>query len=349
MARLRLLICLLTVIFAPPGTATAQQVQLKITLQLPIAGHLGANLLRFKLEVEKGSNGEIGVEIFDNSRLYKDNEALGAVASGAIEMASLPYQQFHKHLPAIDIFEQPFLMNFEALVRAATNPDSEMRRLLDRAVLEATGVRILWWQSYGSSVFFSKGGRHTRRPAGIVGQKVRVFGENMGNFTKYCGGVPLLISASKQYQAVKDGTVDIVMTGITGVDTRELWKVTDTITRTEHAALEFLVIINEKVWQSLSPTQQGVVLEASRTVEQELRGQVANIEAKAYAFARQKGMTIHDLSPDEVAEWRACSAPLVDDYMTSAGELASRLMSAYGRLRTAPCCNSGPEGAFYGR
>jgi C4-dicarboxylate-binding protein DctP len=338
---------LLIILLLPLRPAGAEPVQLRITLQLPTTSHLGVNLKRFKDEVEKASNREIAVDIFDNSRLYKDNEALGAVMSGAIDMASLPYQQFHKHAPAIEIFEQPFLMNFEALVRAAANPDSEIRKILDKAVLEATGVRILWWQSYGSSVFFSKSGQHTKHPSGIAGKKVRVFGEAMGNFTKYCGGIPRLISASQQFQAAKDGTVDIVMTGITGVSARDLWKVTDTITRTEHAALEFLVIINEKVWQSLSKDHQRIVAEASSRVERELRDQMADIEAQAYAFARDKGMTVHELSPDEVAEWRACSARLVEDYMMSAGELGARLMSAYGRLRTAPCCSSGPQGAFH--
>jgi hypothetical protein len=57
-------------------------------------------------------------------------------------------------------------------------------------------------------------------------------------------------------------------------------------------------------------------------------------------------MAVHDLTPDEVAEWRACSAPLVEDYMSKSGELGWRLMAAYGKLRTDPCCTTGPKGTF---
>jgi C4-dicarboxylate-binding protein DctP len=341
--------CLLAVILVLPWSAlAAEQVKLRVTSQLPISNHLGVNLVQFKKDVEARAGNAISVEIFDNSQLYKDNEVLAAVSSGAIEMGILPFQQFHKSVPALEVFEQPFLFNFEALVRAATNPDGEFRRLLDKAVLETTGVRVLWWQSYGSSVFFSKG-RHTRSPSGIHGQKIRVFGENMANFTKYCGGIPFLISASKQHQAVKDGSVDMAMTGITGVTARELWKVTDTITRTEHAALEFLVIINAKVWQSLGESHRAIVTAAARKAEQDLRLQMADIEAKAYAFAREKGMTVHELTPDEVAEWRACSASIIEDYMGSSGELGWRLMAAYGKLRTDPCCSGGPGSATFNR
>jgi hypothetical protein len=42
-----------------------------------------------------------------------------------------------------------------------------------------------------------------------------------------------MIAATKQNEALKDGTVDMAMTGVTGVTARELWKVTDTITRTD--------------------------------------------------------------------------------------------------------------------
>jgi C4-dicarboxylate-binding protein DctP len=301
--------------------------------------------VQFKKDVEARSGGAIAVEIYDDSKLYSDNEAAGAVASGAIEMATITYQQLTRKVPALGIFEQPFLFNSDALVRAAVSPASEMRQLLDQTILEATGVRVLWWQSYGFSVFFSKA-RDISHPNGIRGQKVRVFGDNMSSFVRYCGGAAFLISASKQHQAVKDGTVDMVMSGITTVEPRELWKVTDTVTRTEHAALEFLVIINEKVWQSLGQRDQSIVLESSRKAERDLRDQMAEVEAKAYAFARAKGMTVHDVSPNDVSEWRACSAELLDDYMKEAGELASRLMAAYGRLRTQPCCSAGPAGTF---
>jgi C4-dicarboxylate-binding protein DctP len=325
--------------------AWAERTKLRVTLQLPVSSHLGMNLMQFKADTERLSDRAVAVEIYDNSKLYRDDQAVGAVASGAIEMATVSSKQLTGKVPALGIIEQPFLFNSEALVRAIAHPDSEMRQLLDKAVLQAAGIRVLWWQSYGNSVFFSKA-RDVRHPTGIRGQKIRVAGENMVSFTRYCGGEPFLISASKQHQAVKDGTVDMVMTSITGVDSRELWKVTDTITRTEHAASEFLVIINEKVWQSLGDRSQRAVVAAASKAERELRDEIAGIEARAYAFAREKGMKIHELEPNDVYEWRSCSAALLDDYMQEAGELGAKLMAAYARLRMHPCCSAGVKGTF---
>jgi len=336
---------LLACIALTPIAARAEQVKLRITAQLPNTNHLVVNLQHFKEDIEKSTEGAIQIEIFDRGRLFKEDESLAAVGSGAVEMGSVGVSFLQEKIPAVQIFGQPFLFNFDALMRAAVSPDREMRGLLDTAVLEATGTRVLWWQAYGQSVFFSKG-RDTKAPAAIRGQKIRVVGKDMEAFVKHCGGIPLAISASKQNEALQDGTVDMAMTGVTGVTARDMWKVTDTITRTEHSPLLFVVIINEKVWQSLSEGHKAAIGRVARKVELDLQQQMADIEAEAYAFARGKGMKIHELAPDEVAEWRECSAPVLEEYMSRTGGLSEQLMAAYGKLRTDPCCSAGPSGTF---
>jgi C4-dicarboxylate-binding protein DctP len=331
-----------------PAATGAQQVKLRVTLTAPPTNHLAVNMVQFVKEVERSSAGEISIEVFDNSRLYRDDQAVAAVTSGAIEMGTIGVSQFVKVEPSLELFTQPFLLNFEALVRAATDPDRPVRKVLDKALLERFSVRVLWMQSYGNSVFFSRG-RDARTPAGIQGQKVRSWAKNMSRFTKACGGIPVVVPSSKVYQAAKEGTVDMVMSGITMVDSRELWKVMDTVTRTEHAALEFAVVINEKVWQTIGDKHKAIMVTAARKAERELRDTIAAIEAKSYSFARSKGMKIHDLTPNEVAEWRACSADVMVEFMRTTGETGRRLMESYGKLRTDPCCSAGPKGEFTSR
>lgn len=329
--------------------AGAQQIKLRATLQVPAADpFFGVSLVRFKEEVERQSEKTISVEIFDKGQLYKDDQVVDAVSSGAIEMGIAGFNWVANKIPAVGILEQPFLFNFDALVRAAARPGSEIRRLIDEAVLASTGVRILWWQSLGNTVFFSKG-RDVAEPRRIKDQRVRVFSKTLAQFTTLCGGTPTLLSVSKLHDALKDGAVDMAMAGLAALEPRELWKVTDTITRTEHAPVEFFLVINERIWQSLAPSHQTVIAEAAKSVEQQTRESVSEIEARAYAFARRKDMAIHQLAPDQVAEWRACSSDVLVDYMGKNGELAQRLMAAYGKLRTNPCCTAGPSPGPFNR
>jgi C4-dicarboxylate-binding protein DctP len=132
----------------------------------------------------------------------------------------------------------------------------------------------------------------------------------------------------------------MVMCSIPAVPNRELWKVADTITRTWHAPVEYVSFINEKVWQSLSPAHQTLLLEAARKVEREVRDRLVQIEAEYYQFARAKGMKVYDLTPDQVADWRACSAEVIDAYVKEHPEFA---------LRTEPCCSMAPHEGHFSR
>lgn len=335
-----LLACLLLAPFA----AEAQQVKLRLTSQLPSSHYAGINLAQFKEEVERRSEKSLIIEIFDDGRLYKDDGAMGAVSSGAVDMGFVTGDRFAEKIAAVSIFQQPFLFNFEALVRAAINPDHEIRRLIDKAILESTGTRVLWWLPFGSTVILSKG-RPAIGPADIRKQKIRVQGPSMAAFVERCGGIPATLNAGDMLSAMQDGGVTMIMTGIVSVPGRHLWKATDTITRTDHAAIETTVIINEAVWQRLSEGHKIIIMEAARKVEQNLRDAIARLEDDGYRFASEHGMKVYNLAPHHVAEWRACSAPVLDAFMTEAGESALQLMRAYGKLRTSPCCNGGPAGA----
>ena len=219
--------------------ASAAETTLRITLQLPLKSHLGQNLLLFKDEVEKNSNGEITVEIYDSAQLYKDSEVPQAVGSGAIEMGVASLTRFVGEIPAVDIFYMPFLFNSDSLVRKATTKGGPIRGPLDEAILD-TGSRVLWWQAYGGAIMLSKDAP-LKTPADIKGKKVRVFGKTLGDFVTAVGGAPTLISGSEQYIAYQNGTVDAGMTGVSGVKSRSLWQVMDWITVTNHADIELLL------------------------------------------------------------------------------------------------------------
>ena len=239
--------------------------------------------------------------------------------------------------------EQPFLFNFDGLTQAATSPGSELRKLIDDAILGTMGLRVLWWETIGPQAIFTKDG-DARHPGSISGKKIRSFSDTTSSFATSCGGVPVVLSNSKTQQALADGTIAMAMTSPAAVWTRDLWKVSAAITRTDHAAVEFLVVIDEKVWQRLSDNDQRILANAARRAEREVRERSIQLNEEAYAFGRSKGMKVYELSSHDVAEWRACSSGVLMEFMDKGGELTQALMSAYGKVRTDPCCSAGPRG-----
>jgi C4-dicarboxylate-binding protein DctP len=345
----RLLWVLLLTLFLPATTAQAQQIKLKANLQVPVSNPFyGVSLVRFKEEVERRSGNALAIEIFDKAQLYQTDQVIDALSSGAIDIGVTTSFEYAKKVAAVAILDQPFLFNFEALVRAAAMPESELRKLIDEAILAKTGVRVLWWQSGGGSIFLSNTadvGDSER----IKGRRVAVTGKANAEIVRRCGGEPSVVPIEKVAESIGEGSLDMAVLGVAAIQGRGLWKATNRITRTGHSVLEFFLGINESAWQSLSADNQALLAEAARVVERETRDRLGEMESKAYAFASGKGMTVHDLTPDQVAEWRACSAEMLADYMAMHGAVAQRLMAAYAKLRTDPCCMSAPSPAVFTR
>lgn len=312
------------------GAAQAADTTLRISLQLPLKSHLGQNLELFKEEVEKNSNGEIAVEIYDSAQLYKDKEVPAAVGSGAIEMGVASLTRYVGDIPAVDIFYQPFLFDTEEKVRAAVAPGSPVRGPLDEAIKD-TGSTVLWWQAYGGAIMLSNDGP-VKTPDDMKGKKVRVFGKTLGDFVAGAGGAPTLISGSEQYLAYQRGTVDIGMTGVSGVKSRKLWDVMDTITVTNHADIEFIVVVNTDFWNGLSDDHKAVIEAAALKAEKDVRDRVSQIEADAFAAAEENGMSVYRPTAEEISAWKAVSQPVYDAYQEKAGDLGAKVLDAANNL-----------------
>ena len=151
------------------GVTADSATKIRITMQLPITSPLSQNLVSFKEKVEAASGGDLLIEIYPAAQLFTDKEVPTAVASGQIEMGSASLVRFAGTIPAVDLFSVPFLLNSPELVQAATEPDSIIRRLIDRAMAEK-GARPLWWQPYGLTVLLTRG-RPVTHPDHMKGLK----------------------------------------------------------------------------------------------------------------------------------------------------------------------------------
>ncbi|RZO93081.1 MAG: C4-dicarboxylate ABC transporter substrate-binding protein [alpha proteobacterium HIMB114] len=305
----------LTIILFSFTTASFAETKMRITLQLPLKAHLGQNLLVFKKELEKRS--DIKVEIYDSAQLYKDKEVPQAVGSGAIEAGVASITRFAGTNPEVDVFYLPFLFDSEKKVRKATAQGSKIRSILDPAISK-TGAMPLYYQAYGMAVMLSNG-KPMKTPSDFKDKKIRVFGKTLGAFVSSLGGKPTLISGSEQYLAYQRGTVDAGMTGVSGVKSRKLYQVMDTLTVTNHGDIEFVVVVNQKWYNKLNAKQKSAIQTASKIAEKAVRDDMSNIEAGAYKVAKENGMKVVNLTSSELSALKKASSSVIDDYIKRTG------------------------------
>lgn len=304
---------------------------LRLSLQVSTKHPVGANIMYFKEQVEKASNGELKVEVYDSAQLYKGSEIPQAVGSGAVDMGLVLIDEYAGTIPAVGIFSVAFMFpNYDVLSKAA-DPNSPIRKEIDE-LIRKTGTRVMWWQDYGPVQLLSKGDPVTE-PSQMKGKKVRVLGKPSGDFIKALGGVPVKIGGSEQFLAYQRGTVDIGMTGTTAIQSRKLFEVMDAVTITNHAQTEFLIVINDKLWDSLSAKEKQWMSEGALAAEQKMRAETKDKNLASEKFIAEKTpMKVINLTPDQVKAWQKAAAPAIDEYIKSAGPVGQRLVDEVRKL-----------------
>ncbi len=234
-----------------------------------------------------------------------------------------------------DVFQLPFLFNSDEINKAAIAHGSEIRTLIERSILTQASSRVMWWMPLGQTVLLSNG-ISVSDPERIAGKTVRTFGPVSEALVSQCGGNPKNISAVEQSSAYEKHDVDVGMTGISTIIGRNLWRSMNTITRTNHASIQFVVVINEKYWQGLSAEQRAILTDAARIADAESQAIDADIEVSGYKkLAEGNGIKIVNLTNDELRNWRICSSDLLEWFLQKAGPSGEEVMRAYGRINSA--------------
>jgi len=310
------------------GTAFAVQAQttIKVTLQLPATHSLGKNWLAFKEIIERESGGDLKLQLFPSAQLYKDKQVPEAVGSGAVEAGSAFLGRFAGSVPAVEIVNLPFFFRDEAHLRAAAANGSPMRKILDAAVVKETGAKVLWWQAFGRNIYLNKG-KPIRIPADLKGKKVRTYGKVLGWTVEALGGAPTLMSGSKQFLAYQQGAVDVGMTGASAVKSRKLYEVMDNMTLSYDSAIEFVAVMNNDFFNSLSAKNQEIILKAASTVEKQLRDAVYSGEDAMVKEVSGK-INVVRLTPEERAQWVEATKSVVAKFAAERGDVAVKAIEA---------------------
>jgi TRAP-type C4-dicarboxylate transport system substrate-binding protein len=299
---------------------------LRLSLQVNTKHPIGANIVFFKQQVEKASAGKLKIEIYDSAQLYKGSEIPQAVGSGAVDMGLVLIDEYAGTIPAVGLFSVAFLFpSYEVLAKAA-DPSSPVRQEIDE-LIRKTGTRVMWWQDYGPIQLLSKGDPISE-PAQMKGKKVRVLGKPSGDFINALGGIPVKIGGSEQFIAYQRGTVDIGMTGTTAIESRKLFEVMNSVTITNHAQTEFLVVMNDKLFNSMSAQEKKWMSDAALAAELKMRAETKKDNLDSEQFIKDKtSMKVINLTPAQVKSWQEAAKPAIDAYIKDAGPAGQRLVN----------------------
>lgn len=293
----------------------------KMSNQFPPNHHISAGIRLFADKVKEYSKGEMEVQVYEAGALYRDADILKAVRSGSVETGLVPVNKWSGIIPAVDIFDAPFVFNgLDSLVKFL----GEAGPLFD-AAFSKYDAKLLFWVDYGWIQFWNS--KHPlKSPADFKGLTLRAYSAGDAETLKALGAAPTIISSSELYMSLQRGTVDGTTTGMPAAVARKVIEVARYLTIANYATAQFMVQANAKWFDTLKPEQQEIIMKASHDAEQYIRSIVQQSEDEAEATVRKAGLEVHVITPEERAGLFKATEVVRKDFEKKSGDLGKQLV-----------------------
>ena len=299
-----------------------QKVTLKMATALPSSHPLVKAMDVLKNKANEKSKGSVTIQIYPAGQLYNDKNMNDAIISGGIDMGLNTVGRWATIVPAMDIFDVPFIFpSYEKVDKAI---DSGLGEKLGSELMKK-GVRPLIWADYGF-VQYANNKKLVKTPADFDGLKIRGYSKYSAETIKAMGASSVTMGSSEVYMGIQRGTIDGQTSGTTAMRDRKMYEVHKYLTVTNHASPEFIVAINEKSYSKLNANQKKALDAAAIEVRDMIRANAKAEDLKALADLKAKGMEVYEVPENELQAWRDATKPVWDLFIKENGKFGQELI-----------------------
>ena len=313
------------VLFAAGENASAQQpILIKFSHVVAPDTPKGRAAEKFKQLAEERTGGRVRVEVFPNSRLYKDREELEALQLGAVQMLAPSLSKFGPlGIPEFQLFDVPYVFpNKETLYRVM---DGDIGQTL-LAKLKSRGiVGLAFWDNGFKQM---SANRPLRTPADFKDLKMRIQPSRLLDAQmKALDAVPQPMAFSEVYTALKQGAVDGTENPVSNFYTQRMHEVQKHLTISDHGYLGYAVIVNQRFWDGLPPEVRATLAEVMKEVTVYERDISQRDNDEALAAVRKAGTTeVYVLPHAGRVAWQRALMPVQQEFERTVGaEILARI------------------------
>ncbi len=293
----------------------AKPVVIKFSFVTTLDTPKGKAAQAFKAYVEKASGGEMKVELYPSSQLYKDNqEGINALIFNNIQLLVPSATKLKGYNPAFQFVDLPYLFKDNDHFKRFTESDAAKKLLqsLDKAGLVGLG----FWPN-GFKHFTAN--KPLRRPADFKGLKFRTQTSGVLEAQmKALGATAVPLAFSEVYQALAQGVVDGQENTLSNIYTQRYYEVQKYLSLTRHGRLDYVVITNKIFLNSLTPEQKKIFLDGIAYANQVAFKEAVGLNQGALEKLRQR-MEVVELSDEDRAVMEAAMQPVYDEYAPKIG------------------------------
>src|ERR1700733_5280102 len=202
------------------------------------------------------SKGTMLIDQYPGAQLGQEPQVLQLVKAGDIEFCISSSANAATLSPQAGVMSMHFLFRSEAhLIKAIADP--EVSRAVKAMIAETVqGTHVIALSTLGLRNMYSR--REIRTVADMKGLKVRVQATPTEDtmFPAY-GAQIVHMPFGSVYTSLQTGVMDVAENGINVYLANKHYEVAPVLSITEHEANNSLIWISDKLWNSLTPEQQG--------------------------------------------------------------------------------------------
>lgn len=263
--------------------------------------------------VSKGTNGELTIEIYGQNQIGGQKEIVQGLRTGSIDCGIVSAGFLASNFPRSQLLDLPFLFSNPAV--AAKLLDGEVGAALN-ADLAAAGIKGLGW-GWGGYRNMETVSTPVAKPADLAGLRIRIQDSPLfAAMFKAVNAIPTPVAWAETYTALQQGLVDGLEVPLVSIHANKMYEVTKYVSLTQHSYNAQPIMMSLAVFESLTPEQQKVVVDAGQQAAVAMRNAVADREDKMRADLKAEGMEFVEV---DLPAFQAAMAPVYEQFRPIVG------------------------------
>lgn len=268
------------------------------------------------------SKGAMLIEQYPGAQLGQEPQVLQLVKSGDVEFCISSSANAATLSPQAGVMSMHFLFRSEThLIKSIADP--EVSKAVKAMISETVqGAHVIALATLGLRHMYSK--REIRKIDDMKGLKVRVQATPTEDtmFPAY-GAQIVHMPFGSVYTSLQTGVVDVAENGINVYLANKHFEVAPVLSITEHEANNSLVWVSDKLWDSLTPEQQGWVQAAADEVNKNQPAKA--IELEHQSLEKRKSMGVKVVADVDKSGFTAIADPYLDKLASELGPHAEKI------------------------
>lgn len=275
--------------------------------------------------VKAKTNGEIEIKTFPFGQLGGEVSLAEQVQSGTLEIATISTAVLQNFVPQLAVMDLPFAYPNRKTAYAVLDDPEVQKKIY--GLLPGKGiVGVGWTENEFRDVTNSR--QEIRKPGDLKGLKIRVMNSPIYIDTfKELGASPADLPFPEIYSALQNGTIDAQENPLLTSILIKATEINKFVTRTEHMLTECIIIVNQDVWNKLTPDQKKIFYEAgavaikvNREVNAELMKKLPQSGMSVEEYCKKNDVKVVELTGEERKAFKSAVSGVWNKYKAIIGK-----------------------------